>query len=558
MRLLLVVLVTLVFFQGGWTKNGSKSPPNIIIIMADDLGSNDVCFRGSNQIPTPNIDALGYQGVILNRHYTPPVCTPSRATLQTGKYPIHTGTQHLVINSNEPWGLPLSEKILPEYLKECAGYKTHMVGKWHLGFAKKDYTPLERGFDSHFGPWGPSLSYFSHRYILPTEPFFDGYDWRRNENVTYEPAGRYATDVLTDEAVNVIRRHKRQDPLFLIVTHLAPHAAEDTDPLQAPKEEIRKFKYIKDPQRRTYAAMVSILDKGIGKIVSALRESDILENSIILFFSDNGAPSRGLYSTTGSNLPLRGQKHSPWEGGTRVPAVIWSPLIEKRHRVSEDPIYSGDWLPTLLSLCKSVPTSKIDGLNVWETISRGKISPRREFVHSIDPIFGYSSYYYNGWKYVNGSTGNGAYDGWLGVVPGADKSPADFSYFDTVVNSSTWKALLPFAQRRLLTADIQMLRKRTEIICLSRKKSKDQNSACDPLKAPCLFHVDSDPCEEFNMASNFTSMVNEMQSRMRVIEAGAVPPGNVPGDPKSDPKLWNGVWTNWLDAKPGKPNLEGK
>ncbi|GAB0100699.1 arylsulfatase B [Sergentomyia squamirostris] len=545
---LLVISVILILCQVAWAKNGPKSPPNIIIIMADDLGSNDVSFRGSSQIPTPNIDALGYQGVILNRHYTPPLCSPSRATLLTGKYPIHTGTQHSVIISNEPWGVPLSEKLLPQYLKECAGYKTHMVGKWHLGFAETKYTPMKRGFDSHFGPWGPSLSYYSHRFVLPWEPFYDGHDMRRNENVTYESAGKYATDALTDEAVSVIRRHKGHDPLFLIVTHLAPHAAEHTNPLQAPEEEIRKFGYIEDPQRRIYAAMVSILDKSVGKIVSALMKSNILENSIILFYSDNGAPTQGIYATTGSNFPLRGQKSSPWEGATRMPAVIWSPLIEKRHRVSEDLIYSGDWLPTLLSLCGGVPAKNIDGINVWKTISRGKVSPRRELLHNIDPIAQYSSYYLNGWKYVNGTTSNGDYDGWLGVVPGVDeKSPTDFFYTDIVMKSPTWKALSPFAQRKLRAGDIKTLRKRTEIKCHSHKES---NVICDPLKAPCLFHLDSDPCEKVNLAPKFPFWTKQMAFRVGMIGKGALPPGNTPGDPRSDPKNWNDVWTAWMDDSP--------
>ncbi|GAB0096049.1 hypothetical protein DMENIID0001_115000 [Sergentomyia squamirostris] len=281
MRLLVILMIFLVSFQSGWAQNEPKRPPNIIIIMADDMGSNDVSFRGSGQIPTPNIDALGYQGVILNRHYTPPLCSPSRGTLMTGKYPIHTGTQHSVINANEPWGLPLSEKLLPEYLKECAGYKTHLVGKWHLGFARKKYTPLERGFDSHFGAWGPLISYYTHRYTLPWEPFPNGYDMRRNWNVTYEFAGKYSTDILTEEAVQIIQSHESHVPLFLLVTYLAPHAAEETNPLEAPVNEIRKFGYIEDPERRIYAAMVSILDKSVGQIVFALKESNLLENSII-------------------------------------------------------------------------------------------------------------------------------------------------------------------------------------------------------------------------------------------------------------------------------------
>ncbi|XP_055704765.1 arylsulfatase J-like [Phlebotomus papatasi] len=523
----------------------SKVPPNIIIILADDLGSHDVSFRGSSQIPTPNIDALGYQGVILNRHYVPALCSPSRAALLTGKYPINTGMQHSVILSNEPWSLPMSEKLLPEYLKECGSYRTHMVGKWHLGFAKKIYTPLQRGFDSHFGSWGPSLSYFSHRYILPWEPFFDGYDLRRNENVTYEGKGEYITDMITDEAVHVIRNHARAPgkPLFLMVTHVAPHAAEDTNPLQAPEEDVAKFGYIEDPERRVYAAMVASLDRSVGKIVMTLQETELLRNSVILFFSDNGAPTKGTYNTTGSNYPLRGQKFSPWEGAMRQPAVIWSPLIQKRHRVSDELIYMADWLPTLVSLCRSGSINDIDGMDVWRTISWDKCSPRHEIMHNIDPVLGYSSLYRNGWKYINGTTAGGNYDGWLGDVEGDDKAPGVANYIELVMKSPTWRALAPLAQKRLRVSDIKALRSQTQIKCANHKIGK----SCNPLEQPCLFHLKSDPCEENNLAGRFRQKLIRMQERVKAFQGSAMPPRNVPGDPKSNPELWNDVWTSWID-----------
>lgn len=206
-------------------------------------------FHGSAQIPTPNIDALAYSGLILNRYYVTPICTPSRSALMTGKYPIHTGMQHTVLYAAEPRGLPLTEKILPEYLKDL-GYQNHCVGKWHLGHYKKEYTPLHRGFDSHVGYWTGHHDYFDHTAF---EHQAWGLDMRRDMDVAYDLHGQYTTDVITKESVHRIRQHNSTTPLFLYVAHAAVHSGNPYNPLPAPDDTVVKFANIDNFQRRKYA-----------------------------------------------------------------------------------------------------------------------------------------------------------------------------------------------------------------------------------------------------------------------------------------------------------------
>lgn len=175
-----------------------------------------------HQIPTPNIDALGMNGIILNRHYSMHICTPSRAALMTGEYPIHLGMQNNVIMNDEPGGMPIDRKIMPEYFKDV-GYGTYMVGKWHLGFHEKRYTPLERGFDHHFGYYGSHVDYWSKLNTIP--PYASATDWRDEWKVVRENE-TYVTEALTEAAVKYIRSHDKEKPLFMIVNHLAPHTAD--------------------------------------------------------------------------------------------------------------------------------------------------------------------------------------------------------------------------------------------------------------------------------------------------------------------------------------------
>lgn len=304
---IIVQLMRLLLYYGplniGVAAEATVDRPHIVVILADDLGFDDVSLHGSDQIPTPNIDALGYQGQILNRHYVAPMCTPSRSVLMTGKYMIRTGMQHSVISNAQPWGLPVQERVLPEYLREL-GYRTNLVGKWHLGFAWNSMTPTSRGFDHFRGYLGAYIDYYEHFLSVGG---MTGYDRRQNKEVDFENRGKYATDMITEYAVEVIERHNAtQQPLFLMVNHLAPHTGNANDPLQAPEEYVNRFSHIKDVNRRIYAAMVTKLDESVGYIVDSLKRKNVLKDTVILFSSDNGAPTLGEHANRGSNFPLRG------------------------------------------------------------------------------------------------------------------------------------------------------------------------------------------------------------------------------------------------------------
>ncbi|XP_059622848.1 arylsulfatase B-like [Phlebotomus argentipes] len=528
----------------------AQNKPNIILMMADDLGSHDVSLRGSNQILTPNIDALGYQGVIFNRHYTAALCSPSRSALMTGKYSIHTGMQYYVIAADEARSVPLSEKLLPQYLKE-AGYKTHMAGKWHLGMAKKAFTPTHRGFDSHVGYLVSQVDYFDFTFWLSFTGYERGFDFRYNESVYRDRVGEYLPDVLADEASKIIYNHDpSQGPLFLYYAQIAPHAGNDDDPLQAIPEDLMKVGHIKDPKRRTYAAMVKALDRSVGTVVKALKEKGMLENSIIVFFSDNGGPTEGFLSLQASNYPLRGQKDGPWEGSLRGMALAWSPLLRQRHRVSDHLTHITDWLPTFAQIAgvKFYRNSSLDGDNIWDTLSYNKPPNRREMVHNIDPITGYSSIYFNGWKYINGTTNNGEFDSWLGDMPFED-DPEAFRYPQIVMESDVWRALNPFARKRLQARDLEGLRKQTRIVC---QKKISQAKDCNPLKAPCLFYIQNDPCEVNNLADLQRSRVKVMEERLRYFQKTSVPAINLPHDPAANPALNGGLMTWWLEKECSK------
>ncbi|XP_002024099.2 arylsulfatase B [Drosophila persimilis] len=531
----------------------SPGKPHIIIIMADDMGFDDVSFRGSNNFLTPNIDALAYSGVILNNLYTAAMCTPSRAALLTGKYPINTGMQHYVIVNNQPWGLPQQEKTMAEIFREN-GYYTSLLGKWHLGMSQRNFTPTQRGFDHHLGYLGAYVDYYDQTYQQNGKNYARGHDFRLNLNVTHDQVGHYVTDVLSDAAVELIEQHSGSNssqPLFLLLSHLAPHAANADDPMQAPAEELAKFEYIRNETHRYYAAMVSRLDRSVGRVIDALARQQMLQDSIVLFLSDNGGPTVGEHSSTASNYPLRGQKNSPWEGGLRSSAAIWSTEFERLGTVWKQQTYIGDLLPTLAAAAGIAPDPdlKLDGMNLWSALKYGYESLEREIVHNIDmdPSAPYLAYTRGKWKVVNGTTNAALFDGWLGERVTREVDPRSANYEELIRNTSVWQhlQLLMGSQNE---RNITSLRQQAQIEC---PEPPGATKPCLPLLAPCLFDIDADPCERNNLYEDYrnTTIFLDLLQRIEQFASQAHAPNNMPEDPDCDPRFYHNEWTWWQDEQ---------
>ncbi|HYH56313.1 MAG TPA: sulfatase-like hydrolase/transferase, partial [Anseongella sp.] len=346
--------------------------PNIIIILADDLGWGDVGYHGSS-IKTPHIDRLAREGIELNRFYTAAVCSPTRAGLLTGRYPDRYGLRTTVIPPWSDFGVDTSEVFLPEVLAE-AGYKNRAaLGKWHLGHASLIYHPLNRGFTHFYGHLNGAIDYFTHKREGEL-------DWHNDFEPSYDKG--YSTDLIADEAIRNIKSYHGESPFFLYIAFNAPHS-----PLQAKEEDLIKYGYDKskpsfgadgkDPgkgrgnsKEQTYAAMVSNMDDNIGRILQTLRDLEIEDNTLVLFQSDNGAAPGG----GSSSGELRGHKFTEWEGGVRVPAVIKWPKGFKGSKVSEQVMGFVDVMPTLLEIAgvKARPKNPFDGISMLPVL-RGEV-----------------------------------------------------------------------------------------------------------------------------------------------------------------------------------------
>ncbi|KAJ9591420.1 hypothetical protein L9F63_002026 [Diploptera punctata] len=529
----------------------SSLQPNIVVIMADDLGWNDVGFHGTDQIPTPNIDALAYSGVILNRHYTLPTCTPSRSAFMTGKYPIRTGMQGNPIKCGEPRGLPLEEILLPQRLQK-AGYITRLVGKWHLGYHHSEYTPTKRGFHSHFGYFNGYIGYFDHKI---DQGDFIGYDLHRDLNVSWIEHGKYATEIFTQEAVDLILSHDISKPLFLQVAHLAVHSGRDSQLLEVPNvdEAHNKFKYIKDPQRRLYAEMTSRLDESVGEIVTALKDKGILNNSIIIFLSDNGAQTIGMHQNWGSNWPLRGLKFTPYEGAVRGVTALWSPLLKNPHRVSSHLMHIVDWYPTIYAMTGGdiSDLGEIDGINQWSHLidDSNSTTPRKDMLINIEEENTIEGIIDGKWKLVLSTYNNGSYDNYFGEDGRGLPNPAYSIHM--VLVSNVFKSLQSVQSNNInninqMVNKIKQLRKEATINCQETERKYSEGPYCSTY---CLFDIENDPCEEKNIVLNYPIITEHLKNKLKTFRSLMVPELNKPVSSAANPKFYNNSWVSWLDEK---------
>lgn len=391
-NILAVLILVLCSLLAPSALSAETGAPHIVVILADDLGWNDVGYHGS-EIRTPHIDRLAAEGLELDRFYSQPSCSPTRAAVLTGKSPQSLGIFSPLSKLN-PKGLPLTEKLMPEYFRE-AGYQTFLVGKWHLGFHEPAYRPGARGFDHFYGHLTGGIGFWDHVHG-------GGLDWQRNGETLREEG--YSTHLMAAEIDRLIVQRAPDKPMFLYAAFNAPHL-----PNEAPGETIAQYAHIENPNRRVHAAMVSELDWAIGQLMATLEAQGMLENTLVWFMSDNGglnasawppvlvSAARFLEDWLGKplpfqflefvrvnaleggsdNAPFRKGKQTVYEGGARVPSIIyWKGQLAPGR--SAQMVTVRDVLPTLLAAANLSgmgsargPAADLHGVNHWLNVISG-------------------------------------------------------------------------------------------------------------------------------------------------------------------------------------------
>lgn len=355
------------FFGSAAVALQAARQPNVVILYADDLGSGELGFQGNPEIATPHIDSIARGGVRFEQGYSSaPFCCPARAGLMTGRYQTRFGHELNVVgkaNLDPRIGLPLTQRTMADHLKS-AGYATGLIGKWHLG-SQPQFHPQRRGFDEFFGFLHEGHFYFPPPYrggvtrLRTNEPPYDDENpILRGQNPVVEQ--EYLTDALAREAVGFVERNQ-QRPFYLNLAFNAIHS-----PMQAPVGLMKEFESIRDEHRRLFAAMLRSMDNAVGRVLTAIKQAGLEENTLIFFASDNGGPTAEL---TSSNYPLRGGKGQLYDGGIRVPfAMRWKGRVPEG-KVVREPATALDILPTALDAA-GVTAPRLDGLSLLKPLPK--------------------------------------------------------------------------------------------------------------------------------------------------------------------------------------------
>ena len=527
----------------------ADTAPNVVVIVADDLGYNDVSWHNPDII-SPNMEKLAKGGIILENHYVS-LCSASRSALLTGYHPIHTGMQHTAINSQQPTGLYTNFTLMSEYFHDI-GYKTHMVGKWHLGLCHEDYLPLKRGFETFYGFYIGAENYYSHFHpgkVGDTRHY--GYDFRDQDEPDYSAIGTYSTKLFADRAVKIIEDHVEIHcndysmigschPMFLFLPFQSVHKPIS----EAPSEYSDLYPNIKKESRRIYSGMVSAMDDAIGTVVDKLNSTALLDNTIIIFLSDNGAHAY----LGGNNYPLRGNKNTLWEGGTKSVSFIYSKMLENRGTTNYELFSVTDWLPTLLTAVKKglslYDQSKVeqflskewDGIDQWGMLTGNEANKRSEILYNIDPLYLDSE---DAITLANTLTGKAQVLGHGAIRIGDLKlmvgNPGSLDgHYPPEFDASSLKGYKNFVS--------------------------DLCTGYEMIPGPpyifrgwptYLFDLKNDPLECFNIARDNPDVVDKMLERYKEHESTMIPPFTADQVDEGNPIFFNGTWSpGWCESKP--------
>jgi len=409
MTLTLCVLAVLTGVALGG-KRGAKrgaNQPNIVVVLLDDAGWGD--FETNDpEMRTPNIRAIGEEGLFLNSSYILPMCAPSRTALITGRHPHTMGAQTgKAAGTNKLFwpGIYNNETVrfVSDELKDL-GYRTHALGKWHLGLCHPSLTPLGRGFDTFHGMLlGAHSSYWTHKKGNGAN---SPYDWYDGLDVDQDAAGTYNTDLINADLVKIVEESDPAQPFFVYAAYPAPHG-----PFEAPQNYLDRCAHVEDSARQVHCAMVAAVDDGVGMLRDALKAKGIYDDTAILVLSDNGGPvgavEEGYTASGASNWPLRGGKKTVFEGGTRVFTALKAPGLQVTNATYNGLVHAVDWMPAFVAMAGGDTKDWMHGeSNTWSRIKRF-VDNRKEMLYTIDDYykFNHSAYRFENYKIIIGKPG---------------------------------------------------------------------------------------------------------------------------------------------------------